>query len=658
MNLEPEMRKILIGSLLFLGCLTILSNLVAGQSPSAVSIRETYTKFEFRIPMRDGARLFTTIYAPKDKTRSYPFLLTRTPYGVGPYGADNYRTSLPPGSAFEKEGFIFVYQDARGRHLSEGTFEQVRPHLPEKKSRTEIDESTDTYDTIEWLLQNIPHHNGRVGTVGISQPGFHVAAGMIDAHPALKAVSPQAPTADYYLGDDVYHNGAFMLAANFGFYGFFQPRLGPPTPPGGPTARPILPDMSDGYRFFLGIGRLVDVNETYFGGKASYWQEIVEHPNYDDFWQKRSLWKFMEKIHPAVLNVGGWFDAEDPIGPFHIYRAVEKKSPSTPNRIVMGPWCHGCWANGDGDRLGNLDFGVKTAVVFREQILLPFFLHYLKDQPADLAKAWMFLTGINEWRRHETWPPRSVEPLDLYFAPHGTITTSPPAETGPFVFDQYISDPNRPVPYLGYIAEGMTRDYMTEDQRFASQRPDVLVYSSPELEDDLTIAGPIRVSLTVSTTGTDSDFIVKLIDVYPSGPTAPRRPAISGTDSSSPPPPLSGYQQLVRGEPFRAKFREGFERPIAMTPEAATRIDYEMPDVYHTFRSGHRVMIQIQSSWFPLIDRNPQTFVDIPRAQPADYRTATQRIFRSKDRPSLITVQVEPSWQPPGSPTPRSAPRF
>src|SRR5690349_17422003 len=346
---------------------------------TADNVRARYTKYEYMIPMRDGVRLFTSVYAPKDASQPYPFLLTRTPYSVAPYGVDHYPNRLGPSPEFEKEGFIFVYQDARGRYMSEQEFLQVRPYHPNKRSNKDVDESTDTYDTIEWLLKNIPNNNGRVGMIGISQPGFHVAASLMDAHPALKAASPQAPTADYYMGDDVYHNGAFMLGANFQFYGSFTPRNGEPTPP-----KPRLGfDLGtpDAYRFFLKMGPLADANKRFFNGQATYWQEIVDHPNYDEYWQPRSLWKFMNRVTPAVLNVGGWFDAEDPMGPLRVYRAVEEHNPNTTNILVMGPWCHGCWARGDGDKLGNLDFTVKTSAFFREQIQFPFFMKYLKDKP-------------------------------------------------------------------------------------------------------------------------------------------------------------------------------------------------------------------------------------------------------------------------------------
>ncbi len=606
-------------------------------APDANRVKEHYTKYEYRIPMRDGVRLFTSVYVPKDAGQSYPFLLTRTPYSVAPYGIDNYRAALGPSEHFERAGFIFVYQDARGRHLSEGEFSQVRPYNPNKRTPADIDESTDTYDTIEWLLKNIPNHNGRVGMIGISQPGFHVAASMMDAHPALKAVSPQAPTADYYMGDDVYHNGAFMLAANFGFYGFFLPRRGAPTRP---QERPDFDfGTPDGYDFFLKMGPLAESNKRYFNGEATYWQEIVDHTTYDEFWQQRSLWRFMTNVKPAVLNVGGWFDAEDPMGPFHTYRAVEKNNPETVNTLVMGPWCHGCWSRGDGDKLGNLNFGVKTAAFFRENIQFPFFMYYLKDRPFQMPEAWMFVTGLNEWRKLASWPPRDLQPLTFYLGANGRLQSAAPGEEGATAFDEYVSDPNKPVPYLGYTVMGMTRDYMTEDQRFAASRTDVLVYETEPLDQDLTIAGSIKVSLQVSTTGTDSDFIVKVIDVYPGD--YPTPPVPSGQTPPANRVMMGGYQQLVRGEPFRAKFRNSFQKPEPMTPGKPTAISFELPDVYHSFRAGHKLMVQIQSSWFPLADRNPQKFMEIPKATAADYQKATQRIYRSRNLASSITVMAE-----------------
>lgn len=623
----------------FGGVALLVALLLATQSPlgaqNADAVRARYTKYEYLIPMRDGVRLFTIVYTPKDTSQPYPFLLTRTPYSVAPYGVDNYRASLGPSEHFEREGFIFVYQDARGRYMSEGEFQQVRPHQPNKSGPKDIDESTDTYDTLEWLLKNIPNNNGKAGMIGVSQPGFHVAASIIDSHPALVAASPQAPTADYYLGDDVYHNGAFMLAANFWFYSGFRPRGGEPQPP--MQRIPFDPGTPDGYDFFLNLGPLAEVNQKLFGGEARYWQEIVDHPNYDDFWRGRSLWKFMKNVKCAVLNVGGWYDAEDPMGPFHIYRAVEMNNPSAVNMMVMGPWSHGGWSRGDGDGLGNVSFGVKTGLFFRDQIQFPFFMHHLKDKSSELPEAFMFVTGLNEWRRHSQWPPKEAKPMTLWLHAGEKLKTVAPVEDR--AFDEYMSDPNRPVPHLGYITRGFSSDYMTEDQRFAAERPDVLLYKTAPLEEDMTIAGPIKVSLNVSTSGTDSDFVVKLIDVYPGDYPTPAHPQGQPVPANA--VKMGGYQQLVRGEPFRTKFRNSFERPEPMTPNQPTEINFEMPDVYHTFRRGHRVMVQIQSSWFPLVDRNPQKFMDIPKARPEDFQKATQRVYRSRGLNSSVTVSVE-----------------
>ena len=599
-------------------------------------VRSTYTKYEYLVPMRDGAHLFTAVYVPKDGSQRYPFLITRTPYSVSPYGVDQYPAQLGPSEHFQKDGFIFVYQDARGRYMSEGEFQQVRPFNPSKGPK-DVDESTDTYDTIEWLLKNIPNNNGRAGMIGISQPGFHVAASIINSHPALKAASPQAPTADYYMGDDVYHNGAFMLGANFGFYSAFVPRGVTPEAPK-PALRfdPGTPDM---YEFFLRAPvPLARMNADLFGGKAAYWQEIVDHTTYDEFWKKRSLARFMDGVKCAVLNVGGWFDAEDPVGPLKIYRAVEEKDPGIANMLVMGPWSHGGWSRGTGATLGNLNFGVRTSGYFRENIQFPFFMQYLKDKPASMPEAWLFLTGMNEFRRLDAWPPKNLQPTTLYFDRDGGLSRAAPA--GQREFDEYVSDPNRPVPYVGYVASGMTSDYMTEDQRFASRRSDVLVYQTPPLDQDTIVAGPIKVNLHVSTTGTDSDFVVKVVDVYPND-----YPALAAAAANQPvrsdAVKMGGYQQLVRGEPFRGKYRNGFEKPQPFVANDPAVVTYELPDVYHAFRKGHRVMVQVQSSWFPLVDRNPQVFMEIPTAKPSDFKKATQRVYRSGSMASSITVMVQ-----------------
>jgi putative CocE/NonD family hydrolase len=599
--------------------------------------RSHYTKYEYKIPMRDGAKLFVAVYAPKDSTQTYPILMTRTPYSVAPYGIDNYRPTLGPSEPAEKEGFIFVYADVRGRYMSEGTFVDIPPHKTHFKDAKDTDESTDTYDTIDWLVKNIPNNNGKVGVWGISYPGFFAAFTLMDSHPALKAVSPQAPMGDVGNGDDAYHNGAFHLAANFRFYSGFMPRKPDPERPQ-PAIR-FDAGTFDAYDFFLRMGPLANANEKYLKHKNTYWDDVIKHTSYDDFWQSRAQAPHMKNVKAAVMWVGGWFDAEDLAGPLKLFNAVEKSGPSAPDTLVMGPWQHGGWSRMPGDSLGNLNFASTTAEYFRENIELQFFMQNLKGKgnglkaaaDANVPKAFLFETGRNEWHRFDAWPPRNAAARSLYFDADGKLSFSAPAASG---FDEYLSDPNRPVPSVGEIAPGlgMPGDYMTFDQRFASTRPDVLTYETEPLERDVTIAGPITPFLRVSTTGTDSDFVVKLIDVYPNDYPDPQ-PNPRGVH-------LGGYQQLVRGEPFRGKFRNSFSKPEPFTPGKAEKIEYWMPDVLHTFRPGHRIMIQIQSSWFPLVDRNPQQFLDIPNAKASDFKKATERVYRGGADGSQVRVLV------------------
>jgi len=599
--------------------------------------RAYYTKYDYRIPMRDGVKLFTTVYVPKDTSQVYPILMNRTPYSIGPYGIDNYRPVVGPSEVFEKEGFIFVYQDVRGRYLSEGKFTDMPYHKTQFSGPTDTDESTDTYDTIDWLVKNVPNNNGRVGIYGISYPGFFAAFGMIDAHPALKAASPQAPVGDVANGDDSFHNGAFFLAANFGFYTVFKPR---PDGPARPERRGWLGlETPDAYDFFLRMGPLPNSNDKYLKNENPYWNANLDHPNYDEYWQARSLVPHMKNIKPAVLFVGGWFDAEDLAGPLKLFYALEKGGPLGPNTLVMGPWLHGGWSDMDGDRLGNLRFGSKTGEFYRENIELPFFVQHLKgkgdglkqSRQGAIPKAWVFATGTNEWRKLDAWPPREAKEKALYFCPGGKLSFEPAADEAG-AFDEYISDPGKPVPVIGYIGEGMPGDYMTEDQRFASRRPDVLVYETEPLDRDIVIAGPITPVLKVSTSGTDSDFVVKLIDVYPNDyPDPEPNPAMIR---------MGGYQQLVRGEPFRGKFRNSLEKPEPFVPNRIERIEFVMPDVCHVFRPGHRIMVQIQSSWFPLTDRNPQKFMDIPKAREADFVKAVERVYRDGADGSRIRLLV------------------
>ncbi len=615
--------------------LAVLVPLVAQEKPAEDAyVRAHYTKHEFEIPMRDGVKLFTAVYVPKDRSKTYPIILQRTPYSVSPYGVDHYRPTIGPSEQFMKDGFIVAYQDVRGRYMSEGEWAEVRPHNPMKGPK-DTDEASDTWDTIDWLVKNVAGNNGKVGMWGISYPGFYVSAGMVDAHPALVAASPQAPIADYYLGDDSFHNGAFLLAHNFGFYTSFKPRPGGPAVPiQGPRFDWGTPD---GYDFYLRMGPLSNSNTKYLKGENPYWNINLDHPNYDAFWQARSIWRHFKNIKPAVLTVGGWYDAEDLQGPLRTYQTIEKENPGATNAIVMGPWTHGGWSRGAGDKVGFVGFGANQSEWYREHVEFPFFVKHLKGRTIEeLPEALMFVTGLNEWRRHDTWPPKAAQPKTLYFAERRSLAWQKP--TAADAADSYLADPNRPVPLVGYTAQGMPGDYMTSDQRFASQRPDVLVYETAPLGSDVTIAGPIDVTLHVSTTGTDADFVVKLIDVYPGTAASPDAPA----SSTAYPVKMGGYQQLVRGEPFRGKFRNSFERPEPFVPGQPATIAFTMPDAYHTFRRGHRIMVHVQSSWFPFIDRNPQTFVNIPTATEADFAVQTHRVHRSASRPSAITVRVEP----------------
>jgi hypothetical protein len=598
-------------------------------------VREKYTKFEFRIPMRDGVKLFTSVYVPKDSSRTYPVMMQRTPYSVSPYGIDNYRSSLGPSPLFQREGFIFAYQDVRGRYMSEGTFLEMTPHKAGKSRPTDVDESTDTTDTIEWLSKNLRGHNRRFGIWGISYPGFYAAAALPDAHPNLKAVSPQAPVTDLWRGDDAFHNGAFMLAANHGFYVNFVEQKNPTRPVESPGFDFGTPD---GYDYYLRLGTMRRYADSLGGGKK-YFEAYLQHQTYDEFWRSRDISAHLKGVTPAVLVVGGFFDAEDLQGPLRVHRALLADSPTTPNTLVMGPWRHGGWARGDGDFLGNLDFGQKTSAFYRDEIEFPFFMKHLKDRETGMPRAWIFETGRNEWFAHDAWPPRESALTPFYFQSKGVLARNTPASTSREPdFDEYVADPARPVPYLGYTVMGMRGDYMTEDQRFASQRADVLTYSTEPLDSDVRVGGPVKVKLVVSSTATDADFVVKLIDVYP-GDAPTLRPVPTPRPANA--VAMGGYQQLVRGEPFRARYRRSLDKPEALTPGRTETIEFEMPDVAHTFRPGHRIMVQVQSSWFPLIDRNPQQFIDIARATDRDFVKATHRIHRGSSV-ALFILPNEP----------------
>jgi len=600
---------------------------LTAQMEEPARVKATYDRRDVMIPMRDGVRLFATIYSPKDTKGPLPILLTRTPYGT-----DTYLNSIGPSVVFEEEGYLFVFEDVRGRYQSEGDFVNVRPFNPNKNG-TEIDEASDSYDTIDWLVKNLPRNNGNVGIWGVSYLGFYSTMAALSGHPALKAVSPQAPVTDWFLGDDFHHNGAFFLADAFNFmWGFGLPRTGPSRDRVPPYAFP----MPDGYQFFLEGGSLAAFSGNRMGTRNPFWTEMFEHPTYDAFWKARTPLPHLRNVRPAVMTVGSWFDAEDVWGTVQTYQAVERQNPGHPNVLVMGPWYHGQWWFDEGAQLGEVRWGSKTSDHYNANILLPFFNYYLKGKgEGRFPEAQVFETGTNRWRTFDTWPPAGIRRESLYLGDGGVLSIGEPV--GPAGFDRYYSDPSKPVPYLNKVTQrrpGSEHQYMVEDQRFAATRPDVLVYRSEPLANDLTIAGPMTATLYVATTGTDADFIVKVIDVYPDNTPDPD-PNPTGVR-------LGGYQQLLRGEVMRGRFRRGFEKPVAMVPNRVDKVEFDLPDLLHTFQAGHRVMIQVQSTWFPLVDRNPQTFVDIYRAKAGDYLPAWMRVYHAAGRQSKVTVGVLP----------------
>lgn len=615
-------------------CLTIgflLTGLASfSQMTDSAYVRENYTKIEKSIPMRDGTKLFTAIYLPKNTAKKYPFLINRTPYTVSPYGEDKYKTMLGPTALYLKEGFIFVYQDVRGKWMSEGEYVDVRPHNEQKKGKQDIDESSDTYDTIDWLIKNIPNNNGKAGLYGISYPGFYSAAALPGAHAALKAVSPQAPVTDWFMGDDFHHNGAFMLADAFNFYSTFGvPRPHPITPDKGPKGFKF--PIKDNYRFFLSVGALKNVKLKYFGDTIKFWNDLMAHGTYDKFWKEMNIRPHLKAVKPAVLVVGGFFDAEDAYGALHTYKAIEEQNPKATNNLVMGPWFHGGWVRSEASSFGDIEFGQPTSLLYQQEIEFPFFMHYLKNAPdPKLPEASIFITGSNQWKKFASWPPKDTENKTLYLQEDGKLSFDKPTATNSF--DEYVSDPNNPVPYQDGVQERRTREYMIDDQRFAARRPDVKVYETAVLTEDITFTGPLLAKLAVSTSGTDADYVLKLIDIYPEDATAPKLNPKNVM--------MGGYEMLVRAEVMRGKFRNSFEQPEAFTPGKVTAVNYTLPDVAHTFKKGHKIMIQVQNSWFPLVDRNPQQFLDIYHAEDKDFQKATHRIYHDQANTSSLTVTV------------------
>jgi uncharacterized protein len=621
-------RISIVVALLFL----VQAPFLYGQAP--YSLAEHYVKHEYMIPMRDGVKLFTAVYTPKDTTKNYPFMINRTPYSSTPYGENFYPTFLgSQAQKFAEEGYILISQDVRGRYLSEGTYLNVRPYIENKKSRKDIDESSDTYDTVDWLIKNIKHNNGRVGIYGISYPGFYTTTGTIDAHPAVKATSPQAPVSKWMSGDDFFHNGAFLLPHAFDFFA----RFGYPRPvPTVNDSHPFDHGTIDGYKFFLNLGPLPNANSKYFKDSVSFWNDMMNHGMWDGFWEARNILPHVKNIKPATLVVGGWYDSENLYGALNLYAAINNLNPHNQNRIVMGPWSHGQWGYDNGDSLGVMKWGSATGKFYVDSIVVPFFNYYLKDQgQPHLSKAMVFETGTNVWRFLDSWPPKTTKATDLYLDAKNHLSFVPPVQGDHSTdYDEYLSDPAKPVPYTSEIRHWYNAAFPLEDQRFVWTRPDVLVYETDVLTEDITVAGPITASMFVSTSGTDSDWIVKVIDVLPEN-----YPLI-GPGGQRSDPKLRGAQRMVRGDVLRGKFRNSLSKPEPFVPNQPTKIEFVLNDVYHTFKKGHRMMVQIQSTWFPMIDRNPQTFVDIYHAKESDFQKATQRVYHTPAMSSHLKLPI------------------
>ena len=614
--------------ILLLACSFMLSSAIGQEN---IYVKDNYNKNEYRIEMRDGVKLFTIVYTPKDLSETYPILMQRTPYSIGPYGK-RLRRSLSANERLQKDKYIFVFQDVRGKFMSEGEFVDMRPVLTEYKRKKDFDETTDTWDTIEWLINHIENNNGKVGMYGVSYPGFYTTMGSINAHPAMVCTSPQAPISDWFLWDDMHHNGAFTLPLCFNFFQVFgQERPEPTTSRGSRVQYP----SDDAYHFFLNLGPIKNINEKYLHGNVDFWNKFSEHPDYDNFWKSRSTIPHLRDIRPAVLIVGGWYDSEDLSGALHTYKEIEKNDADDTNILVMGPWTHGAWAFPDYNDPSLIPFQEKDKYFFQNEIEYPFFNYYLKGKgELELPEAWVFETGSDQWRAYETWPPTNVKRKELFIHENGELSFDSPVKSKES-FDEYISNPHKPVPYTAPFLSARSfynKQYLSEDQRFASTRPDVLVYKGQVVDAALTIVGPVEVELYISTTGSDADWVVKLIDVYPD--TAHNR----GLDPNE--IEVGGYQMLIRGDIFRGKYRNSFEYPEAFEPGKVTKVKFILPDVNHTFLKGHQMMIQVQSSWFPLFDRNPQTFTDIYNCEEDAFQSAIHRVYHSSEYPTKLTFSV------------------
>jgi hypothetical protein len=588
--------------------------------------------------MRDGVRLFTSIYIPNDQGEKHPILITRTPYACAPYGEDKFRDFWNGyHKVYMQEKYIMVIQDVRGRFMSEGEFEDIRPYNPAKKGK-ETDESGDTYDAIDWLLKNIPNNNGKVGVFGISYPGFYSTMAAASNHPALVAVSPQAPVTNWFIGDDFHHNGAFFLMDAFDFYigrGFGRM----PENPSQAQPKPFEYFTHDNYKFFLETGTLQEFMKL-SGDTIQFWNDVYAHPEYDEFWKARDARNATVNLKPAMLWVGGEFDAEDHWGAWNAYLAAEKNNPGKAfNKLVMGPWYHGQWGSNDGTHLGNIYFGSNTSAWYQQNIEVPFFNFYLKGKGEvnSIPEASIFITGANQWKNFDQWPPANSEKRPIYLQDNGMLSWKAPGSEGSF--SEYVSDPAKPVPYTEDVHFNRTRSYMTDDQRFATRRPDVLAFRTGILTDDVTVTGNIVADLFTSISTTDADFVVKLIDVFPDTLSfndvdiyAEKDPATSY--------PMGGYEMLVHGEIFRGRYRNSYEKSEAFVPGEITKVNFKVGDVAHTFKKGHRIMVHIQSSWFPLADRNPQQFVDIYHCSESDFVKTNIRIYHDRNHASNIIIPV------------------
>ena len=614
--------------------------LLTAQSTDSTWFVQNYEKREVTIPMRDGIKLFTSVYIPKDKTEKHPVLMTRTPYSCAPYGKNLYRDYWSGYQKnYAKEGYILVIQDVRGRWMSEGDFVNVRPFNANKKGK-ETDESSDTYDTIDWLIKNIENNNGKVGVFGISYPGFFSTMAAASNHPALKAVSPQAPVTNWFIGDDFHHNGAFFQMDAFDFNSALGFGFGVPHPiPVSVAPRSVGYKIHDNYKFYLEQGTLANL-ATLMGDTVSFWKDLYAHPNYDIFWQARDARNATKNLAPAMLWVGGLFDAEDNWGAWNAYKAAEINNKGKDfNKLVMGPWYHTQWANNDGTHLGNVNFGSNTSEWYQQNIEIPFFNYYLKGKgnASQIAEANIFITGANEWKKFDQWPPAQKQDKELYLQENGRLSWTKPANaTGA---DEYVSDPSKPVPYTEDVHFNRTRNYMTDDQRFASRRPDVLVFQTDTLTDDITVTGNVVADLMTSVSTTDADFVVKVIDVFPDYLFYNPVDIYAEKDPDNL-YPMGGYQMLVHGEIMRGRFSNSYEKPQPFTPGKIEEVKYKLGDIAHTFKKGHRIMIQIQSSWFPLADRNPQKFVDIYHAKEFDFQKANISIYHNLSASSKIILPV------------------